>query len=66
VFDIDYTIWPFWVDTHLTPPLKAVKNGSKVQDRYRESFEFYEDVPSILTAVCTDLVLAYTNVNMNC
>jgi hypothetical protein len=58
VFDIDYTLWSFWSDTHITPPLKAVKNGSKVQDRYRESFEFYEDVPSILTAVCTDLVLA--------
>jgi magnesium-dependent phosphatase 1 len=62
VFDMDYTLWNFWTDTHLTPPLKAVKNGFKVQDRYRESFEFYEDVPSILTAVCTDLVLAYTNV----
>jgi magnesium-dependent phosphatase 1 len=56
VFDIDYTLWPFWVDTHVAPPLKAVKNGSKVQDRYHENFEFYEDVPSILTAVCTDLV----------
>ena len=51
VFDIDYTLWPFWVDTHVTPPLKTVNNGSKVQDRYRERFGFYEDVPSILTAV---------------
>jgi len=59
VFDIDYTLWPFWVDTHVTPPLKAVNNGSKVQDRYREGFGFYEDVPSILTAVRANLILVY-------
>ena len=59
VFDIDYTLWPFWVDTHVTPPLKAVNNGSKVQDRYREGFGFYEDVPSILTAVRASLILVY-------
>ena len=66
VFDIDYTIWPFWVDTHVTPPLKTVNNGSKVQDRYREGFGFYEDVPSILTAVCIEVVLVYANVNRYC
>lgn len=52
VFDLDYTLWPFWVDTHVSPPLKAVDGGDNVQDRYRESLGFYDDVPHILATVC--------------
>ncbi|XP_075527136.1 magnesium-dependent phosphatase 1-like isoform X6 [Dermacentor variabilis] len=25
VFDLDYTLWPMYVDTHVTPPFKKVK-----------------------------------------
>lgn len=51
VFDLDYTLWPFWVDTHVSPPLKATDSGSKVKDRYGEGFGFYDDVPGVLAGV---------------
>jgi Acid Phosphatase len=51
VFDLDYTLWPFWVDTHVSPPLKAVDSGTRVRDHFGESFRFYDDVPNILSAV---------------
>lgn len=34
VFDLDYTLWPFWVDTHVSAPIKAKDNNSRCVDRY--------------------------------
>ncbi|KAL1297316.1 hypothetical protein AAFC00_004867 [Neodothiora populina] len=51
VFDLDYTLWPFWVDTHVNSPLKPTKDGLVVRDRYNESYGFYTDVAGILVSI---------------
>ncbi|BFZ19592.1 hypothetical protein BsWGS_22630 [Bradybaena similaris] len=47
VFDLDYTLWPFWVDTHVDPPFRMASNG-KVYDAHQKHVHYYEDVPDIL------------------
>lgn len=48
VFDLDYTCWPFWLDTHITPPIKPTADHAALTDRFGETFTFYGDVPAIL------------------
>jgi magnesium-dependent phosphatase 1 len=46
VFDLDYTLWPLWCDTHISMPLKA-QTKRKVLDRYGTEIAFYKDVELI-------------------
>ncbi|CRG87751.1 Putative magnesium-dependent phosphatase P8B7,31 [Talaromyces islandicus] len=53
VFDLDYTLWPFWVDTHVSAPVKPKDNNSRCVDKWGESFAFYPAVSSILYSART-------------
>ncbi|KAJ6495249.1 magnesium-dependent phosphatase-1 [Mycena sanguinolenta] len=45
-FDLDYTLWNLWIDTHVTGPLR--QSGDSVVDAHGVPVEFYADVPGIL------------------
>ncbi|XP_006883378.1 PREDICTED: magnesium-dependent phosphatase 1 [Elephantulus edwardii] len=47
VFDLDYTLWPFWVDTHVDPPFNRSSDGT-VRDSRGQTIRLYPDVPEIL------------------
>ncbi|XP_008267656.1 magnesium-dependent phosphatase 1 isoform X3 [Oryctolagus cuniculus] len=47
VFDLDYTLWPFWVDTHVDPPFHKGSDGT-VRDRRGQNVRLYPEVPEVL------------------
>ncbi|KAK0750891.1 acid phosphatase-domain-containing protein [Schizothecium vesticola] len=48
ILDLDYTLWPFYSDIHITPPIRATATSTAVTDRNNEPFTLYPDVPGIL------------------
>ncbi|XP_040825338.1 magnesium-dependent phosphatase 1-like [Ochotona curzoniae] len=47
VFDLDYTLWPFWVDTHVDPPFHKSSDGT-VRDKSGRDVRLYPEVPQVL------------------
>ncbi|KAL6076019.1 hypothetical protein STEG23_007626 [Scotinomys teguina] len=44
---LDYTLWPFWVDTHVDPPFHKSSDGT-VRDRRGQNIRLYPEVPEVL------------------
>ncbi|KAH8857490.1 Magnesium-dependent phosphatase 1 [Schistosoma japonicum] len=49
VFDLDFTLWPLWCDTHVFPPF-VHKNGT-VYDTYEKRVDVYPDAQLILRMI---------------
>ncbi|KAH9940030.1 magnesium-dependent phosphatase-1 [Epithele typhae] len=48
-FDLDYTLWDLWIDTHVNPPITRVGDTvNELRDKYDKKISFYRDVPEIL------------------
>ncbi|KAK6200950.1 magnesium-dependent phosphatase-1 [Scheffersomyces amazonensis] len=47
VFDLDYTLWPCWCDTHISMPLRSVSK-QEIEDSTGMRLQFYKDVESII------------------
>uniref|UniRef100_A0A8D0HS91 Magnesium-dependent phosphatase 1 n=1 Tax=Sphenodon punctatus TaxID=8508 RepID=A0A8D0HS91_SPHPU len=50
VFDLDYTLWPFWVDTHVDPPFRKSSDGS-VLDSNGQHVRLYPETMAVLEQV---------------
>lgn len=53
VLDLDYTLWPFYSDIHISPPIRSTAPQTSITDRNNEPFTLYRDVPSILALLPT-------------
>ncbi|XP_062608235.1 magnesium-dependent phosphatase 1-like [Saccostrea cucullata] len=53
VFDLDYTLWPFWIDTHYDAPFKKISK-TDVKDRHGNNVPYYQAVPRILEKLKRD------------
>ncbi|KAF4565333.1 hypothetical protein EYR36_001903 [Pleurotus pulmonarius] len=48
-FDLDYTLWDLWIDTHISGPLHRHQDTlNEVLDRYNDKICFYKEVPEIM------------------
>ena len=61
VFDVDYTLWPYWVDTHTRPPYSS--SGGKVIDGSRETIRLFPETEIVLSSLrqVPELQIAYAS-----
>ncbi|KZP23974.1 magnesium-dependent phosphatase-1 [Athelia psychrophila] len=59
-FDLDYTLWDLWIDTHVTRPLKREGDAiNRIVDKHGQEIAFYKDVPQILNRLrAAEVVIA--------
>ena len=48
VFDVDFTLWPYWCDTHTSPPYKKRADG-KVVDGGGKVLKYFPGIAAVLT-----------------
>lgn len=50
VFDLDYTLWPYFIDQHVRPPIAKRINNSVIEitDKHGNGYKSYKDVTLIL------------------
>ncbi|XP_067940480.1 magnesium-dependent phosphatase 1-like [Watersipora subatra] len=53
IFDVDYTLWPFWADTHVVSPFRKEKVGTVLDGRNRK-VKYYSDSPVILQTLSSE------------
>ncbi|KAL2134827.1 hypothetical protein VTI74DRAFT_10723 [Chaetomium olivicolor] len=53
VLDLDYTLWPFYSDIHISTPIRLIANSNPpaLADRNGELFTLYPDAPHILRLI---------------
>ena len=62
VFDVDYTLWPYWVDTHTRPPYTKDGDGT-VRDGSGDAIRLYAETAQVLTDLraVSGLQIAYAS-----
>lgn len=56
VFDLDYTLWPFWCDTHIFLPVKSISETEAI-DRRGTEIQLFPDVESIILDLVANKVV---------
>jgi magnesium-dependent phosphatase 1 len=60
VFDLDYTLWPFNVDSHLVPPFKESKktedNTIVIHDHNKKLVNLYTDVKLVIETLSSNKI----------